>query len=1028
MNKTKSLAWLSLVLVLVLAACGGQETTEPVEQQTPTTAPVPTEAPPTEMPPTVEPEESGSYLDSVEHIPDAALIDVTWEWLQRAQPDGEVTIEVTDPALYTLLFNADGTFNTQLDCNVAAGGYATLAGGSIFMELGPMTMAACGPESLADQMMQMFGPAQDYRFEDEGQTLIFSWAAGGPVDTFRRSAPEGAADVSAAHVADPALVDKTWQWEQRVDPSAADNITVTDPAQYLLAFAADGTFISQIDCNVGQGEYSTGADGSLSMLLGPMTMVACEPDSLAPQMSQMFGAADSYRIEEDGQVLVIGMADGGPEDIYRVAPQPGAEALEAIPEDALTIDLQGLADSYVWEVRPAIPLSPGPGAVGYPAHILVTFDGETPDDVLANNGRRMFIFPTQAYLDLYAAQGSTAVESQVARLQTLISEAETREAMPESPMPLLPPPSSFMDRWAQFADLNFAVGEGVRYVSEAPNRQAIGAWTNLGTAYYYQGLTSDDGLFYVSLIWPVATDSLPNTPDDVPEDVAAQASDPETNAAYLQTTKDTLNALPSSAWTPDLASLDALAQSVSFPLPAGTDLVGATWQWLGTTTPVEQIDIAEPTRYTITFNADGTAAIKADCNNVLANYTFDGSAISITPGPSTLAACPPDSQDQLFISQLSSAAIAFFQEGDLYIDLFADGGTMRFAAQETVDLPEPAQGDPTATVNAPDGVFLRSGPGTEYPEVGTAVFGDTGTIVGQSEDGQWWVIDAPELPGGQVWVSAQFVDVQNAGSVPVVAAPDSLGLVGVNWQWASLTTPVAQTDIADPTRYTILFNADGTANITADCNVVGASYSATPEGALTIALGPSTLAACPPDSQDQLFLQSLSNAAIYFTEAGQLYIDQMADGGTMRFLPGTAAAPGAGAGDSPTASAQNIEFSVTSFGPVGAEAPLLPGTQITALFTSTDASGSAGCNTYTGAVTPVENFFTVGPIATTLMACSEPAGIMEQESSYLAALGALSGFQWVQEPVGGQSLVTAGQLFYTTPDGAAGVINLISTQ
>ena len=53
-------------------------------------------------------------------------------------------------------------------------------------------------------------------------------------------------------------------------------------------------------------------------------------------------------------------------------------------------------------------------------------------------------------------------------------------------MPLLPPPSSFMDRWVQFRDQAFGVGQGVRYVSDSPFRQQIGAWTNETTDYYYE--------------------------------------------------------------------------------------------------------------------------------------------------------------------------------------------------------------------------------------------------------------------------------------------------------------------------------------------------------------------------------------------------------------------------------------------------------------------------------------------------------------------------------------------------------------
>ena len=45
------------------------------------------------------------------------------------------------------------------------------------MELGAMTAAACEPGSLADQMANMFGPAQNYRFEvpEMGPSLNNIW-------------------------------------------------------------------------------------------------------------------------------------------------------------------------------------------------------------------------------------------------------------------------------------------------------------------------------------------------------------------------------------------------------------------------------------------------------------------------------------------------------------------------------------------------------------------------------------------------------------------------------------------------------------------------------------------------------------------------------------------------------------------------------------------------------------------------------------------------------------------------------------
>ena len=88
----------------------------------------------------------------------------------------------------------------------------------------------------------------------------------------------------------------------------------------------------------------------------------------------------------------------------------------------------------------------------------------------------------------------------------------------------------------------------------------------------------------------------------------------------------------------------------------------------------------ESSRYTIEFLEDGTVHIRADCNIVRGTYGQDLQGdFSITPGPSTLAACPPDSSDREFLQALSSAAIYFFRDSDLYLDLKADVGTMQFS-------------------------------------------------------------------------------------------------------------------------------------------------------------------------------------------------------------------------------------------------------------------------------------------------------------------------------------------------------------
>ncbi len=91
----------------------------------------------------------------------------------------------------------------------------------------------------------------------------------------------------------------------------------------------------------------------------------------------------------------------------------------------------------------------------------------------------------------------------------------------------------------------------------------------------------------------------------------------------------------------------------------GSGLVGPTWRVTAVvmTSPAWQgvVPTADSLRYTISFANDGTAAIKADCNQVTAKYTATpGGSITITPGPTTLVACPPDSMGTQFVAALSS--------------------------------------------------------------------------------------------------------------------------------------------------------------------------------------------------------------------------------------------------------------------------------------------------------------------------------------------------------------------------------------
>ena len=110
------------------------------------------------------------------------------------------------------------------------------------------------------------------------------------------------------------------------------------------------------------------------------------------------------------------------------------------------------------------------------------------------------------------------------------------------------------------------------------------------------------------------------------------------------------------------------------------DITGAVWQWsaMQETVPASQSVVPDPQNYTITFNTDGTAAIKADCNQVTANYKIDGSKITITLGASTLMACGDASQDTIYLASLSKVSSYAVENGQLQLMFPNDGGKMDF--------------------------------------------------------------------------------------------------------------------------------------------------------------------------------------------------------------------------------------------------------------------------------------------------------------------------------------------------------------
>lgn len=137
---------------------------------------------------------------------------------------------------------------------------------------------------------------------------------------------------------------------------------------------------------------------------------------------------------------------------------------------------------------------------------------------------------------------------------------------------------------------------------------------------------------------------------------------------------------------------------------------------------------SDPANYTVEFMEDGSLGVQADCNRVLGEYVGEGGILDITLGPSTLAACGPDSVDTEFTQALSNASLYFFQDDDLFIDLTFDSGTMKFSpAPEEMALVGPVWELEQIQYN--DDTLLMADP----PENYTIEFMEDGTAAIQAD-------------------------------------------------------------------------------------------------------------------------------------------------------------------------------------------------------------------------------------------------------------------------------------------------------
>lgn len=231
-------------------------------------------------------------------------------------------------------------------------------------------------------------------------------------------------------------------------------------------------------------------------------------------------------------------------------------------------------------------------------------------------------------------------------------------------------------------------------------------------------------------------------------------------------------------------------------------------------------------------------------------------------------------------------------------------------------------------------------------------------------------VENPPAGGSSVELSLLWVVSQDE------APPD---LIGSIWRLVSLNgEPIVEgSDV-------VLGISEGRVGGFAGCNTYFGAFSASGNQVSLSTIG-ATQKACLDEAvmdQESVFLQGLEQIASYSVEEGQLTVANAAGQTIMRFEEVEPAA----------LEGTLWELSVYNNGQNAMVSPL-DGTSLTAQFEAGQMSGSAGCNSYQTAYQIDGDSLTLGPAVTTLMACAEPAGIMEQETQFLDALGQVTRYQ-----------------------------------
>ncbi len=345
----------------------------------------------------------------------------------------------------------------------------------------------------------------------------------------------------------------TWEWLEFSEAQPPSVQSVPAPDMYTIIFNADGTFNAIADCNAAAGAYVFGGEKA-TLTLGPVTLAECGVDSLSSNFLNLLGQVTGVGMVGDKLVLVLN--DGAAKMIFQNSTTATAFSAQPvggkIDPASIQLDTKGLAPSFraVAISAAGYDNSQPAGPMGLPDHVEITFgDGGA-------TGAIIYIIPVADYKKLWEVNGDPGVTGNLAKLESLLVEKPA--SLPQWGLPVLPFERAVgaNDLAVQGVYLPSGIGQGIRFVGRFS--QDASAVTNSNLYYVYLGL-SNDGNYLIAFFYPVRASMLADTATKEDQQSATQDFQ-----AYLIAKIQQLNALSVADFTPDLTTLDALIQSLTF--------------------------------------------------------------------------------------------------------------------------------------------------------------------------------------------------------------------------------------------------------------------------------------------------------------------------------------------------------------------------------------------------------------------------------------------------------------------------------